>query len=91
VVFSILQHKPLDGPGSKEIWGGCTFIVDLGREDNEQAIRYVIRKPLYAPVVEGSRIERAQKWAKDPAMMSLATTYGMDTGEEPFAMLHAEL
>jgi ribosome-binding ATPase YchF (GTP1/OBG family) len=50
----------------------------------------VIRKPLYAPIKAGSRIERAEKWAKDPAMKSLASTYGMDTGEEPFAMLHAE-
>jgi hypothetical protein len=91
VIFTILQHKPLEGSGSREIWGGCTFIVDLGREDNEQAIRYVIRKPLYyTQGAEDSRISRAQKWAKDPAMMSLATTYGMDKGEEPFAMLHAE-
>ncbi len=90
VVFSILQHRPLDGPGSPEIWGGCTFIVDLGREDNEQAIRYVIRKPLYHKKFKGSRIERAQKWSKDPAMMSIATTYGMDANDEPFAMLHAE-
>lgn len=85
VVFSILQHKPLDGPGSKEIWGGCTFIVDLGREGEEQAIRYVIRKPL-----QGKRLERARTWAKDPAMMTLATAYGMAQNDEPFAMLHAD-
>lgn len=89
VIFTILQHKPLEGPGSPEIWGGCTFIVDLGRNENEQAIRYVIRKPLYYPNLKGSRIERAQTWAKDPAMRSLATLYGMDSVDEPFAMLHA--
>jgi hypothetical protein len=91
VMFSILQHRPLEGKGSKEIWGGCTFIVDLGREEHEQAIRYVIRKPLYYPKPEGGRVERARAWAKDPAMMSLATTYGMDSADEPFAMLHAEI
>lgn len=90
VIFTILQHKPMEGPRSQEIWGGCTFIVDLGHENPEQAIRYVIRKPLYCKDPKGSRIERAQNWAKDPAMMSLASTYGMDAGEEPFAMLHAE-
>lgn len=90
VIFSILQHKPLNGRDSDEIWGGCTIIVDLGREKEQEAIRYVIRKPLYAPIIKGSRIERAEKWASDPAMMSIATTYGMDGGEEPFAMLHAE-
>ena len=90
VVFSILQHKPLEGVGAREIWGGCTVIVDLGREDNEQAIRYVIRKPLYyTQGSEDTRIDRARKWARDPAMKSLASTYGMDTGDEPFAMLHA--
>jgi hypothetical protein len=91
VVFSILQHKPLSGPQSEQIWGGCTFIVDLGHAVNEQAIRYVIRKPLYAPTFKGSRIERAQQWAKDPAMMSLASTYGMIDANEPFAMLHSEV
>ena len=92
VVFSILQHKALNAPGSnkKQIWGGCTFIVDLGRENDAESIRYVIRKPLYAPILTGSRIERAVKWAQDPAMMSPAATYGMDTDQEPFAMLHAE-
>jgi hypothetical protein len=89
VIFTILQHKPLEGPGSPEIWGGCTFIVDLGRNEGEQAIRYVIRKPLYYPNPKGSRIERAQRWAKDTAMVSLATLYGMDSADEPFAMLHA--
>lgn len=93
VVFSILQHKPLDagqGKKGKEIYGGCTFIVDLGHDENEQAIRYVIRKPLYTPVFKGSRLDRAQRWAKDPAMMSLAGTYGMTESGEPFAMLHSE-
>jgi uncharacterized protein YaeQ len=110
VVFSILQHKPLDEDEARvmekkkdeseedwkkrkkkvpQIWGGCTFIVDLGKED-EQAIRYVIRKPLYYPNPEGGRIKRARKWAKDPAMMTLGATYGMDGGDEPFAMLHSE-
>lgn len=89
VILSILQHKPLNGPASPEIWGGCTFIVDLGREEDEGSIRYVIRKPLFYPKIKGSRIERAQKWAHDPAMMSLATTYGMAQKDEPFAMLHA--
>ena len=90
VIVSILQHKPLPGAGPKEIWGGCTFIVDLGRENDEDAIRYVIRKPLFYPDLKGSRIERAQNWAKDPAMMSLAKAYGMAQEDEPFAMLHAE-
>jgi hypothetical protein len=90
VIFSILQHKRLDGPGSKQIWGGCTFIVDLGRGNDEEAIRYVIRKPLYYTNLKGSRIERARQWAKDPAMMPLAVTYGMADGDEPFAMLHSE-
>lgn len=90
VVFSILQHKPLDPGGSDQIWGGCTFIVDLGHGKDEQAIRYLIRKPLYAPVLKGSRIEKARKWARDPAMMSLADTYGMADTNEPFAMLHSE-
>jgi hypothetical protein len=88
VIVSILQHKPLEG-FSREIWGGCTIIVDLGREKDE-AIRYVIRKPLYYPNPKGSRIERAQNWAKDPAMMTLAASYGMAQEDEPFAMLHAE-
>ena len=90
VIFTILQHKPLDGPGSQEIWGGCTFIVDLGRENPGEAIRYVIRKPLYSKDQKESRIERAQKWAKDPAMTSLSATYGMNSDAEPFAMLHAK-
>jgi hypothetical protein len=91
VIFTILQHKPSEGPGSEEIWGGCTFIVDLGRENPEQAIRYVIRKPLYyRKGAKDTRIDRANIWAKSSAMKSIAATYGMDTGEEPFAMLHAE-
>lgn len=91
VVFSILQHRPLDnGPNAKEIYGGCTFIVDLGHSADEQAIRYVIRKPLYTRTLKGSRLERARLWAKDPAMMTLAATYGMADGGEPFAMLHAD-
>jgi len=92
VVFTILQHKPLNptGPNQREIWGGCTFIVDLGRQDDEQAIRYVVRKPLYAPVYAGSRLQRAETWARDPAMLAPGATYGMDAGQEPFAMLHAD-
>jgi hypothetical protein len=91
VIFTILQHKPLAGPGSEEIWGGCTFIVELGHEKLDQAIRYVIRKPLYYRLGStDTRIDRAKVWARDSAMKSLAATYGMDTGEEPFAMLHAE-
>jgi hypothetical protein len=90
VIFSILQHKRLDGPGSKDIWGGCTIIVDLGRSENEEAIRYVIRKPLKYTNFKNSRIERAQQWAKDPAMMTLAALYGMSNDAEPFAMLHLE-
>jgi hypothetical protein len=90
VVFSILQHKPLPGRTPKEIWGGCTLILDLGREQDAEAIRYVIRKPLYYPNLKGSRIERAQKWAQDPAMMTLSSLYGMDESAEPFAMLHSE-
>ena len=90
VIFSILQHKPLSPGSSREIWGGCTFIVDLGRGADEGAIRYVVRKPLYHSKFEGSRSERAQKWAEDPAMMSLAMAYGMSDEDEPFAMLHSE-
>jgi len=91
VIFSILQHKSLEGPGSQQIWGGCTIIVELGHENIEKAIRYVIRKPLYyRNGAKDTRVDRAKMWAKDPAMKSLASTYGMDTGEEPFAMLHAE-
>lgn len=89
VIFSILQHTKLDPaePLSKaEIWGGCTFIVDLGRADDEDAIRYVIRKPLY----QTRRVEKARQWAKDPAMMTLAATYGMAGQDEPFAMLHSD-
>jgi hypothetical protein len=90
VILSIVQHKPLEGGTSQEIWGGCTIIVDLDRANADESIRYVIRKPLYYPNLKGSRIERAQQWAKDPAMMSLAMTYGMAQEDEPFAMLHAE-
>ena len=91
VIFSIVQHKPLDGPVSQEIWGGCTVIVDLGCETPDQAIRYVIRKPLYyRPGAKDTRIDRAKKLAGTAAMKSLASTYGMDTGEEPFAVLHAD-
>ena len=64
--------------------------MDLGHGERDQAIRYVIRKPLYAPKLKGSRIENARKWAKDPAMMSLAQTYGIVDANEPFAMLHTE-
>jgi len=91
VIFSILQHKPLGNDSAKDIWGGCTIIVDLGRDnDAAKAIRYVVRKPLYYTKFEGSRIERAQQWAKDPAMLPLAATYGMADSDEPFAMLHSE-
>lgn len=89
VVLSILQHKPLNKQSSDELWGGCTFIVDLDR-DPQDCIRYVVRKPLYYRKLEGSRVERARKWLEDPAFMSLAATYGMAHPEEPFAMLHAE-
>ena len=65
VIFSILQHKPLEGPGSEQIWGGCTVIVDLGRENTEEAIRYVIRKPLYYRAgAKDTRIDRAKMWPK---------------------------
>jgi hypothetical protein len=91
VVFSILQHKRLGNGSARKIWGGCTIIVDLGRDnDAAKAIRYVVRKPLYYSKFEGSRIERAQQWAKNPAMLSLAATYGMADSDEPFAMLHSE-
>ncbi|MDL2403110.1 hypothetical protein [Rhizobium mayense] len=100
VIFSILQHKPLEEPAAglavttgespgKQIWGGCTIIVDLGHATSEQAIRYVIRKPLYSNGKKDNRITRAQQWAKDPAVMSLAATYGMIDDAEPFAMLHS--
>ncbi|WP_395746532.1 hypothetical protein [Prosthecobacter sp.] len=100
VIFTILQHKPLPPPAAgaasdlqpepQEIWGGCTFIVDLAPETPGHSIRYVIRKPLYKQDHKEGRIPRAQKWAHDPAMASLSATYGMDAGEEPFAMLHTD-
>jgi hypothetical protein len=90
VIFSIVQHKPLPGLKGKDVWGGCTIILDLGRQNEEEAIRYVIRKPLYYPQLEGSRLERALNWAKDPAMMTLAKSYGLSDDDEPFAMLHSE-
>ena len=89
VILSILQHKRLEG-SSREIWGGCTFIVDLSREDDEEAIRYVIRKPLYSKKTKASRIKRAEEWLKNPGTVTLAATYGMSAEDEPFAMLHAE-
>ena len=90
VVFSVLQHRRLkeDDPESPENWGGCTVIVDLGRDDGEGAIRYLIRKPLFDQDKPGGRIFRAKKILESPAMTSLAGTYGMDDSDEPFAMLH---
>ena len=75
VIFSILQHKPLEEPPAglagttgetpgKQIWGGCTFVVDLGHAANEQAIRYVIRKPLYTEEKKENRITRASSGPK---------------------------
>jgi hypothetical protein len=90
VIFSILQHKPLASQPKGRIWGGCTFIVHLGLEEDEQPIRYVIRKPLYNQDREGGRIDRAKKLAADPALMPLSLTYGMADTDEPFAMLHTE-
>ncbi|WP_367872597.1 hypothetical protein [Luteolibacter sp. Populi] len=86
VVFSILQHRPLEEGSKEHIWGGCTVILDLGRSKKQGAIRYVVRKPLY----KTGRIDRARQWARDPAMMSLAGLYGMSAEDEPFAMLHSE-
>lgn len=85
VVFSILQHRPLEDDPQVRIWGGCTVIVDLSPDHDHGAIRYVIRKPL-----QDERIKQARHWASDPGMMRLASLYGMEEGDEPFAMLHAE-
>jgi len=85
VVFSILQHRPVAGTGSPEIWGGCTFIVDLDTE----VIRYVIRKPLYQQEGEDGRITRARQGLENPEESSLAATYGVTGEDEPFAMLHS--
>jgi len=89
VIFSILQHRPM-GPekDSPEIWGGCTFVVDLDRTTD--TIRYVIRKPLFEQEKKGGRIALAREARNDPEMVSLAATYAMASGEEPFAMLHTD-
>lgn len=85
VVFSILQHLPLDkNQIGKEIWGGCTFIVDL----DSMLIRYVVRKPLYKQEDKTGRITLARESLANGGSFSLAGTYGMDGGDEPFAMLH---
>jgi len=87
VVFSILQHRPLAGKKSPEIWGGCTFVVDL----DSKVIRYLVRKPLYDQEGEDGRIAKAKENLENPNVMSLAGTYGMSGEDEPFAMLHAML
>jgi hypothetical protein len=90
VVFSILQHRPLDQTkDSPEIWGGCTFIIDMDRGDHP-SVRYLIRKPLYKQEGKDGRITQAREALNNPAMVSLAATYGLAQADEPFAMLHTE-
>ena len=91
VIFSILQHRRVDlqVPGKKpqEIWGGCTFIVDLDSE----TIRYLISKPLFQQDQGEGRVVLARNSLNNPQTTSLAATYGMGGENEPFAMLHAGL
>lgn len=89
IIFTLLQHRPLEG-AAEDLWGGCTIIVDLGHDDPEKSIRYIIRKPLFSKDPAHSRLELARQRAQDPAMMPLSSTYGMDAADEPFAMLHSE-
>jgi hypothetical protein len=89
VVFSILQHRPLTTEkDSPQIWGGCTFIVDL--DNAEDSVRYVIRKPLFDQEGPDGRITRAREERENPSIASLAATYAMAGYDEPFAMLHTE-
>jgi hypothetical protein len=92
VIFSILQHRPLkpEKPDGKLIYGGCTFIIDLDKNDGQGAIRYLIRKPLHGQDKEGGRIKKAQAYFAEQAQVSLAATYGAEMSDEPFAMLHTE-
>ncbi len=92
VIFSILQNKPLEGnkPNGMRIYGGCTIIVDLDRNNGTGAIRYIIRKPLRDQDKPGGRITKAREFFNDVAGTSLAATYGTEMDNEPFAMLHTE-
>ncbi len=92
VVFSILQNRPLDWekPDEKLIYGGCTVIIDLDKNDGQGAIRYLVRKPLHGQEGEDGRITKARAYFKEQANTSLAATYGAEMNDEPFAMLHTE-
>jgi hypothetical protein len=92
VIFSILQHRPLDWdkPEGKVVYGGCTVIIDLDKNEGEGAIRYLIRKPLHGQDGEDGRLTKARAYFDDQAIASLAATYGAEMNDEPFAMLHTE-
>lgn len=92
VIFSILQNRPLDrtNPKGKRIFGGCTVIIDLDKNDGLGAIRYLIRKPLRNQEGPDGRITKARAFLDDVADASLAATYGTEMHDEPFAMLHTE-
>ncbi|MFO1020220.1 MAG: hypothetical protein U0903_05940 [Planctomycetales bacterium] len=92
VIFSVLQDRPLDWdkPDGQRIFGGCTIIVDLDKNDGRGAIRYLIRKSLHGQEGPDGRITKARAYFGDLANTSLAATYGADRNDEPFAMLHTE-
>jgi hypothetical protein len=92
VIFSILQNRPVDWdkPDGKLVYGGCTFIIDLDKNEGQGAIRYLIRKPLHGQEGEDGRITKARAYFAEQASGSLAATYGAEMNDEPFAMLHTE-
>jgi hypothetical protein len=92
IVFSILQNRPLEWnkPDGKLIYGGCTVIIDLDKNDGKGAIRYLIRKPLLGQDGKDGRITKARAYFDEQANASLAATYGAEMNDEPFAMLHTE-
>ncbi|MFO1501594.1 MAG: hypothetical protein U1G07_24975 [Verrucomicrobiota bacterium] len=59
--------------------------------DEQDAVRYVIRKPLFDQEKPGGRIALAREERENPSMVSLAATYAMAGENEPFAMLHTLL
>lgn len=92
VIFSVLQNRPLerDKPEGKRIFGGCTVIIDLDKNEGDGAIRYLIRKPLRGQDGPDGRITKAKAYLEGEASVSLAATYGADMNDEPFAMLHTD-
>jgi hypothetical protein len=92
MVLSILQKKRIKNAGHPDlqIWGGCTFIVDL----QTATMRYMIRQPIVGPAGE-ERQRRALRFRFSPAIASLRETYSPEETEagsaaEPFALLHAQ-